>query len=228
MAYRMVFVRNLVNSAIIVLAGVLLAGCGSQSTSSASHAATGSPSATAEKSHVAAAGAPTATASPRISARPSQTGEKAGSVASSPAATAVAAACTTANLRISLGNGGATAGTYFTLLDFTNGGSVTCTIYGFPGVSLADSSGTQIGAAATRNPSVTATLVTLTPGAKATARLGVVNAGNYPASACRPATAARLRVFPPNQTESVSVPFSITGCAASGAKQLSVTAVAAS
>jgi len=144
-----------------------------------------------------------------------------------PATAAATAACSSSNLRISLGVGGAAAGTDFTVLDFTNGGSAPCTLRGFPGVSLADSTGAQIGAAATRNPVRPSTLVTLAPGAKASAELGVANAENYPAEACKPTSSARLRVFPPNQTVAIEVPFAATGCAASSAHQLSVTAVTA-
>jgi Protein of unknown function (DUF4232) len=138
-----------------------------------------------------------------------------------------AAACSSSNLRISLGSGGAAAGTDFTVLDFTNGGSAPCTLRGFPGVSLSDSAGAQIGAAATRNPVRPSSVVTLAPGAKASAELGVANAENYPTAACKPRSSARLKVFPPNQTVAIEVPFTATGCAASSAHQLSVTAVTA-
>ena len=69
--------------------------------------------------------------------------------------------------------------------------------------------------------------MTLAPGAKANATLGVANAENYPAADCKPTSSSQLRVFPPNQTKAIEVPFSTTGCAVSSAHQLSVTAVAA-
>ena len=69
------------------------------------------------------------------------------------------------------------------------------------------------------------TLITLAPGAKANATLGVANAENYPASACKPTAAAKLKVFPPNQTQAIEAPFTTTGCAVSSTHQLSVTAV---
>jgi hypothetical protein len=130
-------------------------------------------------------------------------------------------------LHITLGDGGAGAGTDFTVLDFANSGTSTCTLFGFPGVSLTNSSGTQIGAAATRNPSKAATVITLAPGAKANATLGVANAENYPAAACKPTAAAQLKIYPPNQTQPVELPFTATGCAVSSTHQLSVTAVTA-
>jgi hypothetical protein len=143
------------------------------------------------------------------------------------AAPAGVPSCSTSNLRIALGNGGAAAGTDFTVLDFTNIGAASCTLYGFPGVSLADPSGVQIGAAATRNPANTPTLVTLAPGARANATLGVANAENYPVPACKPTTAAQVKVYPPNETKAIELPFTATGCTVSSAHQLSVTAVVA-
>jgi hypothetical protein len=130
-------------------------------------------------------------------------------------------------LRISLGNGGAAAGTDFTIIDFTNSGAMSCTLYGYPGVSLTNSSGAQIGAAATRNPSTPVTRVTLAPGAKANAEVGIANAENYPTANCKPVSSSRLKVYPPGQTAAIEASFSTTGCTVSSAHQLSVSAVSA-
>ena len=201
--------RNSLTSAIAAIAVILAVGCGSQSSSSA-----GQPA--GQQSSVAAA-----------STRASAATAPASSSASSSSAPASVPSCSTSSLRITLGGGGAAAGTDFTVLDFTNGGTSACTIFGFPGVSLTDSSGAQIGAAATRNPSKPPALITLAPGAKANATLGVANAENYPASACKPTAAAKLKVYPPNQTQAVELPFTATGCAVSSTRQLSVTTVTA-
>jgi len=221
MAVNVRIIRNSVTGGVAVAAAILAAGCSSSSsTSSAAPTATAS----APSSSASAASTPTGGASSAASGGATGT-------ASSPTgggtATAGAAACSSANLRISLSSGGAGAGTDFTIVDFTNGGVAPCTVYGYPGVSLANSSGAQIGAAATRNPSKPSALVTLAPGAKANATLGVANAENYPAADCKPTSSSQLRVFPPNQTKAIEVPFSTTGCAVSSAHQLSVTAVAA-
>ena len=208
MAHNARIAQNSITGAIVAVAAILAAGCGSHS-SSAAGPATSPPA--APQSSVAAASTPANTAP--------------GTPASS--APASVPSCSTSNLRITLGAGGAAAGTDFTVLDFTNSGASACTIYGFPGVSLTNSSGAQIGAAATRNPSKPSTLITLAPGAKANATLGVANAENYPASACKPTAAAKLKIFPPNQTQAVELPFTVTGCAVSSTRQLSVTAVTA-
>jgi hypothetical protein len=194
----------------VAIAAILAAGCSSHSSD-----ATSQPS--ASQSSVATASA----------AASATTGQASSPTAAAPTSSAPASApsCSTSSLHITLGDGGAGAGTDFTVLDFTNSGTSTCTLFGFPGVSLTNSSGKQIGAAATRNPSKAATLITLAPGAKANATLGMANAENYPAAACKPTPAAQLKVYPPNQTRAVELPFTATGCAVSSTHQLSVTAV---
>jgi Protein of unknown function (DUF4232) len=208
--------RNSLTGAFLTAASILAVGCGSHSSDATGQAP--SP-ASAQNSSVAAASTPASAGGSQASslAPASQTG----------VAPAGAPSCSTSDLRITLGNGGAGAGTDFTVLDFTNSGTAACTLYGFPGVSLTNSSGAQIGAAATRNPSKASTPITLAPGAKANATLGVGNAGNYPTGACKPTAVAQLKVFPPNQTQAMELPFAITGCAVSATHQLSVTAVTA-
>jgi hypothetical protein len=213
MALNVHIARNSLTAGMVVAGTILAAGCGSHSSSVPAQSTS---QASAANSSVSAASTPTSTEA-TSSAPATQTS----------AAPAGAAACSSSNLRISLGNGGAGAGTDFTVIDFTNSGGAPCTLYGFPGVSLTNSSGAQIGAAATRNPSKASTLVTLAPGAKASAELGVANAGNYPAAACKPTTSAQMKVFPPNQTQAVEVAFTTMGCAVSSTHQLSVTAVSA-
>ena len=212
--------RNSLSGAIVAVGAILATGCGSQSATSAAPPTASTSSVPAASTQASTpAGGQSGTATSKASSQPSATHDSAAPVGKP--------ACGTANLRISLGAGGGAAGTDFTVIDFTNSGSAPCTLYGFPGVSLANSSGAQIGAAATRNPSRPTTLVTLAPGAKANADFGVANAGNYPAQDCKPTPAAHLKVFPPNQTQPIVEPFSTTACAVSSAHQLSVTAVAA-
>jgi Protein of unknown function (DUF4232) len=216
MALNVHIARNSLAAGIVAAASILTVGCGSHSSSAP---VTPTNQAAGPSSSVSAASTPTNVASGQTSNPTPATHTS--------AAAAGAAACSSSNLRISLSGGGAAAGTDFTVIDFTNSGSASCTLYGFPGVSLTNSSGAQIGAAATRNPSKSSTLVTLAPGAKASAELGVANAQNYPTDVCKPTTAAQLKVFPPNQTQAIEAPFTATGCAVSSAHQLSVTAVTA-
>jgi hypothetical protein len=134
--------------------------------------------------------------------------------------------CATSGLVVWLdtqGNGA--AGSIFYTLEFTNLSGHTCTLSGYPGVSAVDLAGHQLGGAASRDTARTPHLVTLTSGASATAMLRIVEAGNFPSSSCHEATAAGLRVFPPNLTTSKVVPFPFPACSLAGPVYLSVRAV---
>lgn len=200
--------------ATLGMAAMLVAGCSSASSSSSAAAAPSSssaPSAGSSSSSAPAATTPTTGAS----ATPS-----AGSTAH-----ASTAACATTDLNVAVGSSEGAAGSVFTVLDFTNIGDSPCTLFGYPGVSLADSGSSQIGAAATRNPSHSASLVTLAPGSKANVTLQVAQALNYPTGTCGPKQTAYLRIFPPNQTQAIEVQYKTTGCEKSSVKLLSVTVV---
>jgi len=107
---------------------------------------------------------------------------------------------------------------------FTNLGQ-SCTLRGFPGVSAVNLRGQQLGNAAWRDHTFRAHTVTLARGASAKASVRIVEAGNFPQSACHRVTAAGLRVFPPNATRSKTIPFPFDACSRSGPKYLSVRVV---
>ena len=87
------------------------------------------------------------------------------------------------------------------MIVFTNTSGATCTLYGYPGVSLVSAPPyTQIGLAAQRSSTTPVKLVTLAPGATANAVLQVVDALNFGTATCSPTKAAFLRIYPPNQT----------------------------
>jgi hypothetical protein len=123
-----------------------------------------------------------------------------------------------------MGGGEGAAGSVDTTIVFTNTGKTSCTLYGYPGVSLRNSGG-QIGAAATKNASHAPVLVTIAPGGKANAVVQVADAQNYPSSACTPDSSTFMMVYPPNQTQALDVPYKGTGCRKSSAKLLQVTVV---
>jgi hypothetical protein len=80
---------------------------------------------------------------------------------------------------------------------------------GYPGVSLVDSGGAQVGAAAARTGQA-APLVTLTGGQSTTAIFRQANPGIIN---CTPVAVQGFRVYPPNQTASVIAPDpSLTTC----------------
>jgi hypothetical protein len=92
-------------------------------------------------------------------------------------------------------------------------------------VSAVNLRGRQLGKAASRTSSPQPKLVTLADGATATEVLRIVDVSLFTPSACRPMTAAGLRVYPPNQTASKVIPFPLRACSRSGPVYLSVQAI---
>jgi hypothetical protein len=211
--------RTLLTGAALAVAGVLIVGCSSQGSTPA---ASGSPAATGSAT---APASPTAPATPVASSGTGAAGSPSSSTGGS-AGTTGTPGCTTADLKVTTGNyGGGTAGSYYSVIDFTNTTSAPCTLYGYPGVSLRDAHLTQIGAAATRNATPAPSLVTLAAGATASATLRMTDPTVYPTAECDPVTSAYLQVYPPNQTQAVELPFSGQTCSQSSLKILAVNPV---
>src|SRR6516164_2747584 len=104
--------------------------------------------------------------------------------------------CPTRALQVKLGISQGTAGSVYTVIDFTNISNASCTLYGYPGVSLAGGKPvTQIGQAAVENPATPRQLVTLPPGVTGNALLRIVDAQNYPASTCGPVSTDYLQIY---------------------------------
>jgi hypothetical protein len=145
-----------------------------------------------------------------------------------PAASAapLAKPCAPANLVVWAGAkyGGGTAGGFEYEVKFTNLGSATCTLAGFPGVRAVDLSGTRVGAAATHGPGKVKQVV-LAPDQSAMATLQVADALNFPKAKCAPKMAAGLRVALPGGSGAKVAPIAFETCAKSSAKTLSVSAV---
>jgi hypothetical protein len=98
----------------------------------------------------------------------------------------------------------------YQVIDFTNRSPVICTLYGYPGVSLAAGTApTPIGFPAGHNPSAAPKLVTLRPGAKANALLQIPEATD----GCGPVRASRLIVARPNGASPVKLAFTAAACA---------------
>jgi hypothetical protein len=134
--------------------------------------------------------------------------------ATTPAAPAGASSCATRSLHVRLGASQGTAGSVYTTIVFKNVSNATCTLYGYPGVSLTTGNPvTVIGKAAKENPATPRRLVTLQPQTRASALLRIVDAQNYPASECNPKNSTYLQVYPPNQTAPVRIRFKTVGCA---------------
>lgn len=134
--------------------------------------------------------------------------------------------------------GSGAAGSVYYHLRFTNISTGACTLTGYPGVSAVNAAGRRLGKPASRDTQHVPKHVTLAGvplekgepvglGGSASAVLRIVDADNYPGPRCGRATAAALRVFPPNQHKArlVSLPF--VACARTSAPLLSVEAVQA-
>jgi Protein of unknown function (DUF4232) len=136
------------------------------------------------------------------------------------------AACATSQLRIwyAQPNGAAAGSSYFPL-EFTNTGTTSCALDGYPGISGVNADGDQLGSPATWNPEVTPSSVVLAPGGTAHVILQLVDVANYPTTICEPTAAIGLRVYPPNQKASVVLPYNFEACAKTGANYLGVDAV---
>jgi hypothetical protein len=180
-------------AALIVLASV--AGCSSSSSSSSSSTPASSPSSSG-------AAAPSSSAPPSAPA-----------TSLSPAV-AGPAPCATSGLSVTLGASNGAAGSVYQTIVFTNTSGATCTLFGYPGVSLVSAPPyTLIGLAAQRSSTTPVTTVTLASGATASAVLRVVDALNFGSATCGPTKAAFLRIYPPNQTAPVYLADASEVCA---------------
>ncbi len=148
--------------------------------------------------------------------------------ATTPSASGGPGPCQGTALKVTLGKGGAAAGTAYYPILFTNVSAGTCTLYGFPGVSFTgETYSVQVGPAATRNHSSPEAVVTLAPGAVASALIAVADAQNYPPGSCGLTTASGILVYPPNLTTSVGLPFNGYTCVNAKDHVLTVNAVIA-
>ena len=185
--------RRAIAGAALSSIALLTAACGTSSAPSAGATTTATATATASVANVSPTPSPV--------------------TSSSPAGPAGPAPCPTRSLGLKAGVSQGTAGSVYTVLDFTNISNVTCTLYGFPGAAQAGGHPvTQIGRAAAESHVTARQLVTLAPGAVASALLRIVDAGNYPPSRCGPAKASYLQIYPPNQTTPVYLGYSSQAC----------------
>jgi Domain of unknown function (DUF4232) len=205
---------------VMVVAATAVAGCGSQAASSLSS----SPSAASGSSGSNGAAASSSSASASAAA---PTGH-ASSAAVNPNAAAAGGppGCATRDLKATVGVAQGAAGSVYQVIDFTNIGTASCSLYGYPGIALAGGSPvTQIGMAASRSPQAGPALVTLKPGDVANTLLRITQAQNYPTSKCSPMASTYLQIYPPNQTTPIYLGYKSTGCSATGVNLLTVSVV---
>jgi Protein of unknown function (DUF4232) len=189
--------RRVLAGGALTCVTALAAGCGSSASPAPAPTKTITVRATPAVSASAAAGTP---ATPAASASPTVAG--------------AAPACPTRSLGLKLGLAQGAAGSTYQVIDFTNISHATCTLYGYPGVSLAGGKPvTQIGLPAAESHATARKLVTLSPGAVANAVLQIAQAVNFPAAKCGLVTAHYLRIYPPNQTTAVYLHYTSQTCA---------------
>jgi Protein of unknown function (DUF4232) len=189
--------RHALGAATLLCTALLAVACNSSTSTSGTSLGSTPPSTPAQTSAPATTPAPSAPASATASAGVTGCASRA------------------LKVKVNTAQSGAAAGSTYVPIDFTNIGSSTCTLFGYPGVSAVDSpSGSQLGRAATRDPAAGAALVTLAPGGVAHATIQVANAQNYSASQCSPVTAHYLRIYPPNQFTAIYARYTVLVCSA--------------
>src|SRR5215469_820003 len=150
----------------------VLTGCGSGSPAAA-------PTVTVTTTRSAGTGpAAPASSDPAASTDPAAT--------TAPAASTGPGTCPPSALHVSLGDSEGAAGTFYRVIVLTNTSGSACTLYGYPGVSFVTRpGGSVIGAPARRNPLIPDTLITMQPGATASALSGLVDTGALPTAQCQ-------------------------------------------
>ena len=140
------------------------------------------------------------------------------------------AACTPADLQVTAPyiQGAAQHAIYD--LRFTNMSRTACTLQGSPGVSLVtagNSGGRPIGSPRPlimQSPGP-ATTVTLAPGQRALAMLGIAETVMFTGSSCTPVLAHWLKIYPPHASRAVYVPIKAITCSSSSDQVLEISSV---
>src|SRR5215471_8773721 len=136
--------------------------------------------------------------------------------------------CASRDLKATVGIAQGAAGSVYQVIDFTNIGTSSCSLYGYPGVALAGGSPvTQIGAPASRSTASAPKLLTLAAGATANALVQITEAENYPASKCGPTPSTYMQIYPPNQTTPIYLAYKSMGCSSTKVKLLTVSVMLA-
>jgi Protein of unknown function (DUF4232) len=152
----------------------------------------------------------------------------ASAAAGAPSAAARVPGCLTSQVTVWVGvPGGATAGSTYYELEFSDTSTAACSLSGFPGVSAITAAGAQLGSPAGWDHSSTPHTVILTPGETAHTVLQIADVANYPSGTCKPANAAGLRIYPPNQRASRTVAFPFRACGKAGPVYLNVAPIVA-
>lgn len=226
--------RALLAAAAFALVGGI-AGCSGAAPVSSSSATSGASSASAA-STPADSGATSSSAPAATSGATSSPSQGGGGGSSTPAGNPNAASsspgnpgaqpCSSRYLRADPGTSEGAAGSLYLSIKFVNLNNVPCTLYGYPGVSLAAGTPvTQVGAAADRVPGSAKTVVLLQPHGVASALLRITQALNYPSANCGPVSTTWIQIFPPGQTAPLYMSYKSTGCSKDSVHLLTIDVV---
>ena len=119
--------------------------------------------------------------------------------------------CSASDLNLSIGPSDGTAGTIYTDAVFTNQSLHTCTLKGYPTISLVGVGNTPLGSVATSNTSFPIATITLHPGDSAHASMGYPDAGNFTPGTCS-VKSVNLKVTAPNTSTYLETPFVNQSC----------------
>lgn len=112
--------------------------------------------------------------------------------------------CTFAQLGMRAISGSGAGQQEFASVVFTNKSTKTCSMFGYPGISLR-ANGALLGQPATRDPSTPPMTVHLAPGAQAHADI-------TDNSSCSAPLSDVVRVYPPDSTQFADLPLQLRGC----------------
>ncbi len=190
---------------------MVAAGCGgdnSEPTAGTTVPPTSPPATAASTTATTKPASPTSTAT-TVTTKPATTTTRAPAT-TGPPTTVAGDRCHTSELSASLGRPDAGAGNIYIPLILKNVSTRTCEVAGFPGVSLLDASGAQIGQPATRETGLPEAAVKLAPGAVASTALHTQSEGVSPGGCLPPSV--KVRVFPPNELDSLDIAGEVTVC----------------
>ena len=117
------------------------------------------------------------------------------------------------DLQVKLGLAQGTSNTTYQVIDFTNRGSLSCILDGYPGVNLAGGTPVApIGLPAAHNDFAKAKEIVLQPGAVANALLQITDAHTYSTAKCGPVQAQYLVIYLPDNAAAVKLAYGTTAC----------------
>jgi hypothetical protein len=134
-------------------------------------------------------------------------------------------ACTAFGLGVwvAVGQGNGAAGTIYYPLEFTNLSGHTCSLFGYPGVSVIGIHGSQLGSPANWEGTTSPHTVILAAGATAHTMLAYHDAAVTTEPGCDPVNSAvLLKVYPPGQHSWTYAAYDFQSCSRAGVRYLSI------